>query len=99
VLIFMLYSDTAARASNPNRAAELHALATYRPVSIGMAAASVLAAVGGVASAACIWRRRARGFSQLVAVVSLLLFPVGTAIGLATLVTLGQKPIRDLYKT
>jgi hypothetical protein len=32
-----------------------------------------------------------------MAVVSLLLFPVGTVIGLATLITLAQKPVRDLF--
>lgn len=98
-LIYMLYGDTAARAANPNRAAELHALATYQPASIAMAVVSVLTGLGALISGINIWLRRARRFSQFIAVVSLLLFPIGTVIGLATLITLGQKPIRDLYKT
>lgn len=98
VLIYMMYGDTAARAANPNRAAELHALAAYRPVSIGMALVAVVTAVGGLVSGVNIWRLRRRGFSQFVAVVSMLLFPIGTVIGLITLIVLGQKPIRNLYE-
>lgn len=97
VLIFMMYGDTAARAANPNRAAELNALATYRPFSIGLAAVCVLALVGSLFSGVYIWRQRQRVFSLWVAAISLLLFPVGTVIGLATLITLGQKSVRDLY--
>lgn len=98
-LIFMLYNDTAARAANPYRAAELSALASYRPAFIGLTTVAVLALAGGLVSGVCLWRRRGRRFSMIVAVVSLLLFPVGTVIGLATLIALGQKPIRDLYET
>ena len=97
-LILMMYGDTAARAANPNRAAELQALATYRPVAIGLALVSVMALLGGLISGICIWRRRSRRFSQFVAGVSLLLFPIGTAIGLTTFIVLGQKSVRDLYK-
>jgi hypothetical protein len=97
-LIFMLHSDAAARAANPNRAAELSALAAYRPGFIGLTTVSVVALVGGLISGVCMWRKRGRRFSQFIAVVGLLLFPIGTAIGLATLIVLGQKPIRDLYK-
>jgi hypothetical protein len=97
-LIFMLHSDAAARAANPNRAAELNALVAYRPGFVGLATVSVVALVGGVISGVCIWRKRGRRFSQFIAVVGLLLFPIGTAIGLTTLVVLAQRPIRDLYK-
>lgn len=97
-LILMLYRDMAARAAHPVSGAELHALDSYRPAFAGLAILSVLALVGGLVSGVCIWRRRALGFSRLVAVLALLLFPIGTAIGLATLVVLGQKPIRELYK-
>jgi hypothetical protein len=97
-LVFMLHRDAAARAANPNRAAELNALQAYRPAFIFLATVSVVALVGGLISGVCIWRKRGRRFSQFIAVVGLLLFPIGTAIGLATLIVLGQKPIRDLYK-
>ena len=97
LLVFMMYADMAARAADPYRAAELNALATYRPLSICMAVVSALALVGGLISGVCLWGQRQRGLSQWVAAVSLLLFPVGTVIGLATLITLGQKPVRELY--
>ena len=98
VLIVMFYGDTAAQATNPNRAAELSALATYRPVFMGLATLSVLVVLGGLISGICIWCRRARAFSLVVAVLGLLLFPIGTVIGLATLIALGQKPIRAFYR-
>jgi len=85
--IGMIYHDAATRAANPNRAATYAALVTV----------ATLALVGGLVSGICIWRRKCRRFSQAVAVLSLLLFPVGTVIGIATLITLGQKPFRDLY--
>ncbi len=97
-LIFMLHRDAAARAANPLRASELNAIEAYRPAFIGLATVSVVALVGGLISGVCIWRKRGRRFSQFIAVVGLLLFPIGTAIGLATLIVLGQKPIRDLYE-
>jgi hypothetical protein len=97
VLLLMMYGDTAARAANPNRVAELGALATFRPMAMGMALISVITLVGGLISAFCIWRRRSRGFSLFIGVLSLLLFPIGTVIGLTTLVVLAQKPIRALY--
>ena len=97
-LVYLLYRDAVARAANPNQAAELTALATYRPVFVGLATLSVLVLLGGLSSGICIWRRRGRGFSRAVAVLSLLLFPIGTVIGLATLIVLGQKPVRDLYE-
>ena len=98
-LVFMLYGDAAARAAHPNNGAEILALASYRPVFVSLLGLGVLAVLGGLISGVCMWRRRARGFSRLIAALSLLLFPIGTAIGVATLIGLGQKPIRDLYKT
>ncbi len=95
--IGMIYHDAATRAANPNRAAELDMLATHRATYVALVTVATLALVGGLASGICIWRRKCRRFSQAVAVLSLLLFPVGTVIGLATLITLGQKPFRDLY--
>jgi hypothetical protein len=97
VLIVMLYGDTVRRAANPNRAAELSALASHQPVFLGVGVLAAVALVGGVVSGIGIWRHRRRAFSQGMAVVSLLLFPVGTVIGLATLITLAQKPVRDLF--
>jgi hypothetical protein len=96
-ILSMAQFTMAVRAADPYRASELNALATYRPVAIGVAVVSMLALVGGLFSGVCIWRRRQRGLSQWVAAVSLLLFPIGTVIGLATLITLGQKPVRELY--
>jgi hypothetical protein len=95
--IGMLYHDAATRAANPNRAAELDMLATHRATYVALVTLATLALVGGLASGVCIWRRKHRRFSQAVAVLSLLLFPVGTVIGVATLITLGQKPFRDNY--
>ena len=97
LLVLMFYDDMARRAMNPNGAAELSALARYRPVFVGLSIVSGLALVGSLFSGIFLWRRRRRGFSLFIAVVGLLLFPVGTVIGLATLIALGQKPIRDLY--
>ena len=97
-LVLMMYDDMAARAAHPNNAAEVHALESNRPMFVALVVVAGLAAVGGVLSGICILRRRGRQFSQGVAIVSLILFPIGTVIGLVTLVILGQKPIRDLYK-
>ena len=97
LLVLMVHDETARRAANPNRAADLNALASSRPVFVCLAAVLVLALMGSLLSGVCIWRQRKRGFSLCFAAVSLLLFPVGTVIGLATLITLGKKPIRDLY--
>lgn len=96
--IYLNYSDTASRAANPYQAADLSALASHRTTYLVLAVVAGLGVVGGVASGICLWQQRGRKFSLVVAVASLLLFPVGTAIGLATLVTLGQKPVRDLFK-
>lgn len=98
-LVYMLYGDAAARAAHPNNGAEILAVASYRPVFVSLIVLGAIAVLGGLVSGVCMWRRRARGFSRLVAVISLLLFPVGTAIGVATLIALAQKPMRDLYKT
>lgn len=97
VLIWMSHEETVRWAANPYRAADLTALQSYRPAFILLAVLSVIVLVGSVVSGVCIWRQRGRGFSLSVAVVSLLMFPVGTVIGLATLIALGQKPIRALY--
>src|ERR1700733_14216647 len=67
-LILLLHSDAAARAANPNRAAELHAIEAYRPAFISLSTVSVVALVGGVVSGVCIWRKRGRRFSQFIAV-------------------------------
>lgn len=96
-LVYMLYNDTAARAANPNRMSELQALTTSRPAFICLATLSVLVLLGSLVSGGCIWRQRGLGFSRGMAVLSLLLFPIGTVIGLATLIALSQKPIRTLY--
>ena len=97
VLVLMFYSDAASRAVKPNRAAELSAPAAYRPAVVGLSTVAVLALAGNFASGVCLWRQRGRRFSVGIAAASLLLFPVGTVIGLATLVALRQKPIRELY--
>ena len=97
VLVWMTHEETARLATNPNRAADLTALQSYRPAFVVLAVVSAIALVGSVVSGVCIWRQRGRGFSLGVAVVCLLLFPVGTVIGLATLIALAQKPIRALY--
>ena len=97
LFIWMTYRDAAVQAANPNRAAELQAVAGNRVLYASTVVVASLALVGGIISGIFVWRRRHRRFSQAVAVLSLLLFPIGTAIGLATLVTLGQKPFRDLY--
>ena len=98
VLVLMLYSDAASRAANPTRAAELSAPAAYRPAVVCLSTVAVLALAGNFASGVCIWRQRGRRFSIGIAAASLLLFPVGTVIGLATLVALRQNPIRTLYE-
>lgn len=97
LFIWMTYRDAAVQASSPNRAAELQAVAGHRAIYAGTVVVASLALVGGIMSGIFVWRRRHRRFSQVVAVLSLLLFPIGTAIGVATLVTLGQKPFRELY--
>ena len=95
--IFMVYGDASDRAAHPNRADEIRGLADQRSLFIGLAALTVLVLLGGLASGVCIWLRRCRAFSMVVAVASLLLFPIGTVFGLGTLVILLQKPVRDLY--
>lgn len=95
--VYMTYVDAANRAAHPTHAAELGALSSHQPAYVGLAVISALALVGGLVSGVCIWRQRWRGLSMGVSVVGLLFFPVGTVIGLATLVILGQKPVRDLY--
>ena|ERR1019366_1592805 len=97
VLVWMMHEETARLAANPYRAADLTALQSYRPAFVALAVVSATALLGSIVSGVCIWRRRGRGFSLGVAVVCLLLFPVGTVIGLATLIALAQKPIRALY--
>ena len=97
VLVRMMYQEMARLAASPNRAADLTALQSYRLAYVALAGVSAIALVGSIVSGVCIWRQRGRGFSLGVAVVCLLLFPVGTVIGLATLITLAQKPIRALY--
>ena len=94
----MTYSDAAARAANPTHAAEISALSNHQPAYLGLTVISTLALVGGLVSGVCIWRQRWRGLSLGVSIIGLLFFPVGTVIGLATLVILGQKPVRDLYQ-
>jgi hypothetical protein len=95
--IWMIYDDAVLRAANPNRAAELDAWSSHRLAYVALVAVASLALVGGIVSGVCIWRRKWRGFSQAVGVLSLLLFPIGTAIGITTLVTLAQKPFREQY--
>ena len=97
VLVWMTHGEIARLAANPNRAADLTALQSYRPAFVLLAVIAAIALVGSVVSGVCIWRQRGRGFSLGVAAVCLLLFPVGTVIGLATLIALAQKPIRALY--
>jgi len=96
--IYLNYADAASRSAKPDRAADVSAPAGHRATYVGLAVVAGLAVLGGVASGVCLWRQRGRKFSLVVAGGSLLLFPVGTAIGLATLVTLAQKPVRDLFK-
>ena len=84
LFIWMTYRDAAVHAANPNRVAELEAVAGNRATYIGTIVVAALALVGGVASGILIWRHRHRRFSRAVAVLSLLLFPIGTAIGVAT---------------
>ena len=96
--VYMTYADAAARSANPTYAAEINSLASHQTGYLALSVISTLALVGGLVSGVCIWRLRWRGLSLGVSIVGLLFFPVGTVIGLATLVILGQKPVRDLYE-
>lgn len=56
------------------------------------------AGLANLASGFCIWKRRARVFSLIVAGLNCLCFPFGTALGVFTFVVLLRESVAEVYE-
>ena len=67
-------------------------------VFIGMSVLGFVVVLFNGSSAWCILRRKARRFSILIAAADCLWLPIGTVLGIFTIIVLRRGSVRDLYR-
>jgi hypothetical protein len=73
--------------------------AIFRWFYIAMGCVLFLASVANLISGLCLFRRKARVLSMVVAGFDCVGFPFGTVLGVFTLIVLGRDSVRELYES